>query len=430
MIFVSSNCISGGADGSLVCNDDGIEVVTEFDEIGFDVEQQQQPPEVFRKDVEHRPVGVNRVGLIVLHSSRIMLMGERDVKYARVAYPIRRAPIPVEWHACVRDQCQPDCGDKIKIKMTATPRPTESLTNRHHEVREHLQAVVDSDEFSGSERRRNLLRHLVEETLAGRGDELNAYDIGLKAIGRPSEFDPQTDPIVRVEVGRLRATLDRYYRARPDSSVVISIPKGRHIAEFGNHENNETALEWPRPDGIRILLQHLSANSDTALQISELTMASLAKLLADLGANVLLSDEQNERPRPSEGPTSELFEVSGSMRTAAGRVRCAVTIHRPGTRTTLHITPVEESLVDQHLFDVADRIAQRVAWILLDDFGVVGRARRSTGATPDLNRYQDMRDALCDAFEAPAPAPLAAASESLERMSATTLSATPGSLRS
>ncbi|MBG7603447.1 MAG: hypothetical protein IZT58_02275 [Actinobacteria bacterium] len=304
--------------------------------------------------------------------------------------------------------------------MTEPPRPTESLTNRHQAVREHLRSVVDSDEFSGSERRRNLLLYLVEETLAGRGDQLKAYNIGLKAIGRPSGFNTQTDPIVRVEIGRLRATLDRYYRAQPHSPIVISIPKGRYTAEFGHPENNETAPEWPRTDGIRILLRQLSANGDAALQISELTTDSLARLLAHLGASVLLSDEQDGRPKPSEGAAGELFEISGSMRTAADRVRCAVTIHRPGARTAIHIAPVEESLVDQHLFDVTDRIAQRVAWILLDDFGVIGRALRATGATRTINQHQDTRDALCETFESPAPATMAAMSETLECLSGTT----------
>ena len=93
--------------------------------------------------------------------------------------------------------------------MTEPPSPTQSPTDHNQAVREHLRSIVDSDEFSGSERRRNLLVYLVEETLAGRGDQLKAYNIGRKAIGRPSGLDPQTDPIVRVEVGRLCATLDR-----------------------------------------------------------------------------------------------------------------------------------------------------------------------------------------------------------------------------
>ena len=86
MIFVSSGQLTVGAGDSLVGNGYCIEVVTEFDELGFDVEQQQQPLEVFREGVEHRAVGVNHVGLVVLHCLRIMVMGGSDVKYARVAY--------------------------------------------------------------------------------------------------------------------------------------------------------------------------------------------------------------------------------------------------------------------------------------------------------------------------------------------------------
>ena len=48
--------------------------------------------------------------------------------------------------------------------------------------------------------------------------------------GTPT-FDAQVDPIVRVEVGRLRRELDHYYltdgRAEP---FRIAIPKGRYVA--------------------------------------------------------------------------------------------------------------------------------------------------------------------------------------------------------
>ena len=51
---------------------------------------------------------------------------------------------------------------------------------------------------------------MVEATLAGRGDRLKGYTIGVEALGRPDSFDPQIDPIVRVEAtgcgARWRAT--------------------------------------------------------------------------------------------------------------------------------------------------------------------------------------------------------------------------------
>ena len=305
--------------------------------------------------------------------------------------------------------------------MTEPQRPTESSADHHCAVREHLRSIVDSDEFSGSERRRHLLQYLVEETLAGRGDQLKAYNVGRKAIGRPAGFDPQTDPIVRVEIGRLRATLDRYYRARSDSSIVISIPKGRYAAEFGHPENDEADAERPRTEGTSFLLRPLSGNGDAARQLSSLTTDAMARLLVCLGVRVVSSpDAQDPEGILSASAADDRFEVSGALRTANERVRCTVTVHRRGVGTAIHTARVEESLVDQHPFDVADSIAQRIVWILLDDFGIIGRARRATGIARSFDRFEDMHDALCETFESPAPAAMTTMSATLERLSGTT----------
>lgn len=56
-----------------------------------------------------------------------------------------------------------------------------------------------------------LLRYLVAEELAGRGDRLKAYAIATEILGRGPDFDPQQDSIVRVEIARLRKALDLYF---------------------------------------------------------------------------------------------------------------------------------------------------------------------------------------------------------------------------
>jgi len=48
-----------------------------------------------------------------------------------------------------------------------------------------------------------LSRFIVDETLSGRGDRLKAYAIALSVFERDPSFDPQADPIVRIEAGRL-----------------------------------------------------------------------------------------------------------------------------------------------------------------------------------------------------------------------------------
>ena len=45
-----------------------------------------------------------------------------------------------------------------------------------------------------------------------------------------TRFDPQDDPIVRIEVGRLRRDLDHYYLTDGrDDPIRITIPKGHYV---------------------------------------------------------------------------------------------------------------------------------------------------------------------------------------------------------
>jgi hypothetical protein len=73
-----------------------------------------------------------------------------------------------------------------------------------------LERVIGSRTFARSERHRSLLRHLVERAVAGRSGEIKESTIALEVFGRDS-YDPQVDAQVRVEVGKLRERLERYY---------------------------------------------------------------------------------------------------------------------------------------------------------------------------------------------------------------------------
>ena len=57
--------------------------------------------------------------------------------------------------------------------------------------------------------------------------------IAIEVLGRASSFDSRTDPIVRVEAGRLRDRLSSYYEADGQADpVLISLPKGGYVPEF------------------------------------------------------------------------------------------------------------------------------------------------------------------------------------------------------
>jgi TolB-like protein/Tfp pilus assembly protein PilF len=96
-----------------------------------------------------------------------------------------------------------------------------------------LEHIIASSAFDASPRNRAFLRFVVEETLARRGDRIKAYTIGTSVFGRDEAFDPQSDPIVRIEASRLRRSLERYYlTAGRDDPVRIDIPKWGYVPSF------------------------------------------------------------------------------------------------------------------------------------------------------------------------------------------------------
>ncbi len=101
------------------------------------------------------------------------------------------------------------------------------------EIREQLRRILDSSNFDASERNRGFLEYIVEEKLSGRGDRIKAYSIATTVFGRDDSFDPQLDPIVRIEASRLRRSLERYYlTCGHDNPIKFTIPKGAYIPEF------------------------------------------------------------------------------------------------------------------------------------------------------------------------------------------------------
>lgn len=77
------------------------------------------------------------------------------------------------------------------------------------------------------------LNYIVHAKLSGDEASIKAYAIAVDVFGRAASFDPQSDPIVRVQAGRLRAALAEYYRGEGSTSpVIFYLPVGRYIPEF------------------------------------------------------------------------------------------------------------------------------------------------------------------------------------------------------
>ncbi|NJO33754.1 MAG: hypothetical protein HC869_12020 [Rhodospirillales bacterium] len=130
-------------------------------------------------------------------------------------------------------------------RMLAERIRNEDSGPSDEEVRLQLSTLLGRTEFHASERNRRFLTYIVEETLQGRADRIKAYSIAIAAFDRSDDFDPLTDPIVRIEASRLRRSLEHYYLTSGKSDPIrIDMPKGSYVATF-SHRAPEVELHSP-----------------------------------------------------------------------------------------------------------------------------------------------------------------------------------------
>ena len=101
-----------------------------------------------------------------------------------------------------------------------------------------LDRIVASTTFRRSQRHRQFLHHIVWAALAGRHEQLKEVIIGLEVFGRAlATYDPRHDPIVRVEAGRVREKLARFYAAEgANEAFEIVIPVGGYMPLFARRK--------------------------------------------------------------------------------------------------------------------------------------------------------------------------------------------------
>lgn len=106
---------------------------------------------------------------------------------------------------------------------------------------EELNTIITSKAFAKAERIKALLSYVVQATLNNQTDKIKGYTIGVEVFGRPDDFDPQSDTVVRVTAVRLRNKLNEYYQALPQpAKVQIVLPVRSYVPEFIFNEQPPT----------------------------------------------------------------------------------------------------------------------------------------------------------------------------------------------
>jgi TolB-like protein len=134
---------------------------------------------------------------------------------------------------------------KARSEVIALTKERLSPVNAS-EVRAALEAILESQTFAKVERPSRFFKFLVEMTLRGETDRLKETVLGVEIFGRPPDWDPRLDAIVRQEASRLRKRLARYYDSAGNHQPVrIDLPVGTYVPQFVRCEPSSTAIPTP-----------------------------------------------------------------------------------------------------------------------------------------------------------------------------------------
>jgi len=247
-------------------------------------------------------------------------------------------------------------------------------------IREHLEQVLDDSPFSRSPRLAAFLCFVVNEALAGRGSSLKQYAIGVGAFGRDASFDPEQDPVVRIQAGRVRRALDRYYRDEGRAAVMrITIPTGTYKPSFAWTIRSAVRTRSDVPPAIAV--QPLrNATGDASLDYYAIGFSEELSLAVTRTSvlRVMSDDHGSSRDRlVAKEDSCVAYAVTGTLHEKSDdRLRLTVKLHDTASREQLWIDVFDREIgpTNSELIRVQAEIVARVASATVDLNGAVSRA--------------------------------------------------------
>ncbi len=276
-------------------------------------------------------------------------------------------------------------------------------------VREQLLRILGSDDFDAPKRNRRFLAYAVEETLEGRAHRLKAYNIATSVFGRKSDFDPHQDAIVRIEAGRLRRSLERYYLKAGTSDLIhITIPRGSYGAAFEDRDFAAPAARLSPPasgaatrqQGPSVLVSPFEIVGDPseypnfAHGFTRQVIVALTRFtdLRVFGPHTSFLYGSPDAP-PGPGANLDIdFLVMGATTLSAGHFCVEALLVDAHTGRNLWAQTFERDMGAGEIVGVRDELANTIARSLAQPYGVIFNniARDADATLPDQLTSYDL----------------------------------------
>jgi TolB-like protein/Tfp pilus assembly protein PilF len=248
-----------------------------------------------------------------------------------------------------------------------------------------LDRILNSKSFDGVDRLKRFLTFIVAETLAGRGDQLKEFTVGEYVFDKKADFDPRSDPIVRVQAGRLRARLTRYHLEEgANDELIVELPKGRYVPVFRVREatppkRSMTAVLLERNSVLVVPFESQSADPGLAFLCKRLTQDVTHAVTQVEGLIVSACGERGlaeilDHSVNGIQPFAAIL-IHGSVQQQGSKLRVACQLIE-GTSGKYLWSTVVDRLADDDSFTLQEEIAQLIADKLREGFCEHGWKRR------------------------------------------------------
>lgn len=253
-------------------------------------------------------------------------------------------------------------------KNEATEPRSEICRESDERIVAQLDRLLSSKVFRQADRLKSFLTFTVNETIAGRGEQLKEFVIGSEVFDKGPAFDPRSDPIVRVQARRLRAQLARYYLEEGQTDeILIELPKGGYTPIFKPFRGvAKRTVPSPLVSRNTILVMPFSDHSEAGDQkyfcaglsqeiIHKLTGLETIRLVA---WNMSGTDRDSD-PREAATRANAAMILTGSVRKADADMRIVANLVDSVSGCYLWSAAFDKTV--ENIFTIQAEIAEAVA---------------------------------------------------------------------
>jgi TolB-like protein/Tfp pilus assembly protein PilF len=246
--------------------------------------------------------------------------------------------------------------------------PTSGQAPASAEILEELGRVLASSAFTRPRRLARLLKYLVEHKVRGQDEYLKETVLGIEVFDRGQDFDPRTDPIVRIDARRLRARLSQYYADEgSENPLVVVVEPGSYVPSFRRRSDSEpSGLQSGKRVSIAVLpFVNLSDQPEYELLCEGLSEDILNRLAQHQELRVIARTSAFQFRDPTRDPRHIARQlrvqtlVTGSLRSHKGEARITAQLVNAEDSTILWSREYEHT--SENMLETQEVISREIA---------------------------------------------------------------------